>query len=221
MTEIHEAKPQQIHREAMIKAGREAFARYGYERSTVREIAAAAGCAEGLVHRYFGGKHGLLEAVLAARHETAEANIINLPEAPTLEEELLQFLFWYIDSVREDKSGFVLFFSQVPFDDTLWPLYDQYFDRHMSVIATRLLPFQARGEICPITDVAVLAGILHSLSFDLGFNRQMTRQWDRDRLREFAAQYVALLLFGLQCRHTNGHADLDRLRQDLLRPATP
>ena len=45
---------------ALLQAALRLFATKGYEVTTTREIAAAAGCAEGLIHRYFKGKAGLL-----------------------------------------------------------------------------------------------------------------------------------------------------------------
>src|SRR5436309_15559789 len=49
--------------QALIVAALKLFAEKGYEVTTTREIAACAGCAEGLIHRYFGGKAGLLTAL--------------------------------------------------------------------------------------------------------------------------------------------------------------
>jgi len=47
---------------ALITAAGKLFASRGYEATTTREIAACADCAEGLIHRYFKGKSGLLLA---------------------------------------------------------------------------------------------------------------------------------------------------------------
>src|ERR1700746_568927 len=50
--------------QALIQAATELFASRGYDTATTREIAARAGCAEGLIHRYFQGKAGLLSALM-------------------------------------------------------------------------------------------------------------------------------------------------------------
>lgn len=47
-------------REAVLAAARELFAERGYERTTIRGVAAAAGVDPALVHRQFGSKEGLL-----------------------------------------------------------------------------------------------------------------------------------------------------------------
>jgi hypothetical protein len=49
---------------ALMLAALRLFATKGYEATTTREIASAAGCAEGLIHRYFKGKAGLLPALV-------------------------------------------------------------------------------------------------------------------------------------------------------------
>lgn len=49
-------------REAILRSARSRFATVGFDRSTVRAIAADAGVSPNLVTRYFGGKHGLFIA---------------------------------------------------------------------------------------------------------------------------------------------------------------
>lgn len=52
---------------ALTRSALKLFASKGYESTTTREIAATAGCAEGLIHRYFGSKAGLLPALMKYR----------------------------------------------------------------------------------------------------------------------------------------------------------
>jgi len=51
-------------REAILDAARSYFARHGYDRATIRGIAAEAGVDPALVHHYFGSKDQLLVAAL-------------------------------------------------------------------------------------------------------------------------------------------------------------
>ena len=53
-------------KQALIDAALKLFASKGFDTTTTREIAACAGCAEGLIHRYFNGKAGLLPALVGA-----------------------------------------------------------------------------------------------------------------------------------------------------------
>ncbi|MFK0255852.1 TetR family transcriptional regulator [Streptomyces sp. NPDC090445] len=51
---------------AILRAARERFAAQGYERTTIRAVAADAGIDPSMVMRYFGSKQGLFDAALAA-----------------------------------------------------------------------------------------------------------------------------------------------------------
>lgn len=52
-------------REAILAAARELFADRGYEATTMRAVAAAAGVDPALIHHYFGTKDGLVRAAIA------------------------------------------------------------------------------------------------------------------------------------------------------------
>jgi len=56
-------------RAAILEAAKAQFARSGYDRAGLRDIAAEAGCDVALIKRYFGGKEGLFtEALRASLH---------------------------------------------------------------------------------------------------------------------------------------------------------
>src|SRR5882724_2863369 len=77
----------------LVESGMQVFAEKGYDAATTREVAERAGCSEGLIHRYFGGKRGLLLAILDAKAErTAAIWDETLPPRDTLAEEILQLL---------------------------------------------------------------------------------------------------------------------------------
>ncbi|MGZ6014835.1 MAG: TetR family transcriptional regulator [Phenylobacterium sp.] len=53
-------------RAAILEAAKGHFARSGYDRAALRDIAAEAGCDVALIKRYFGGKEGLFTQALRA-----------------------------------------------------------------------------------------------------------------------------------------------------------
>jgi AcrR family transcriptional regulator len=63
------ARDSQATRMALLSAAQRRFSVLGYERTTTRDVAEAAGVNPALINRYFGGKDGLFEAVLAAAPE--------------------------------------------------------------------------------------------------------------------------------------------------------
>src|SRR5215472_11428102 len=83
--------------EALIRAATKLFASKGYDVTTTREIAATAGCAEGLIHRYFQGKAGLLPGMMSY-HASRNVGELNdrLPRADSLDGEIQQLMAWEV-----------------------------------------------------------------------------------------------------------------------------
>jgi AcrR family transcriptional regulator len=82
---------------ALISAATSLFARRGYEETTTREIAARAGCAEGLIHRYVGGKSGLLFNIVKLHVAEDTAATVERPACATLEAEIRRLIDWQLD----------------------------------------------------------------------------------------------------------------------------
>lgn len=61
------ARDAQATQDRLIAAARAIFARSGFERTTVRDIAAEAGVNPALINRYFGGKEGLFVRAVSIR----------------------------------------------------------------------------------------------------------------------------------------------------------
>src|SRR5262245_22649290 len=80
------------------------FAAKGYDAATTRDVASAAGVSEQLIQRYFGGKAGLLLAIMELYAERDRAGAFGTPAAGnTPEEEIKNFLTFHLD--RERRNG--------------------------------------------------------------------------------------------------------------------
>ncbi len=91
--------------QALLHAASALFAARGYDGTTTRDIAAAASCAEGLIHRYFGGKEGLLRKLIRSQISQQEAELRSgLPLADDLEEECAQLVNWGIERSWLDRD---------------------------------------------------------------------------------------------------------------------
>ena len=91
--------------QALVMAALKLFASKGYEATTTREIANCAGCAEGLIHRYFRGKAGLLSALIRHRISKEVADLThNVRPAQSLKEEYLQLVDWAVEHMWEDRE---------------------------------------------------------------------------------------------------------------------
>lgn len=88
-------------RDAILAAARSAFAERGYDQSSVREIASAAGVDPALVHHYFGTKDRLFLAVLEAPIDPAELlpRVLNGPVGELPERMVGAFLSVWGDPV--------------------------------------------------------------------------------------------------------------------------
>jgi AcrR family transcriptional regulator len=88
-------------RAAILAAAKALFAAHGYERTTVREIAAGAGIDASMVIRYFGSKDELFARV-------AEPDL-RLPDLRTVERSQIgEALVRHFLSVWEDESGLAI-----------------------------------------------------------------------------------------------------------------
>src|ERR1700720_3534920 len=91
--------------QALIMAALKLFASKGYEATTTREIATCAGCAEGLIHRYFRGKAGLLSGLIRYRISKEVADLsYHIRPAQSLKEEYLQLVDWAVEHMWEDRE---------------------------------------------------------------------------------------------------------------------
>ncbi|MFJ9340048.1 TetR/AcrR family transcriptional regulator [Streptomyces sp. NPDC101733] len=66
----------------ILRAARDAFAAHGYERTTIRAVAADAGIDPSMVMRYFGSKEGLFDAALTVDLRLPDLSAVSPDELP-------------------------------------------------------------------------------------------------------------------------------------------
>jgi AcrR family transcriptional regulator len=177
---------------ALILAATTLFARQGYEATTTRAIAAYAGCAEGLIHRYFGGKSGLLFNIVNVHLREEKNPASESLEYATLEEEIRHLMDWQLDHVWREREFLRVAFSSAILQPRLGRLLGKFGPRRAKLIAQRLRRHQqsrsAVGE-----DIIVLAHALMALSFNFGFIRPAILRQDRGQTRNLARRAASLL----------------------------
>ena len=88
----------------LIKAAREAFAAKGYADSSMDELTAEAGLTRGALYHHFGGKKGLLEAVIAQIDgEMIERLSVIINEASSTWEGFIDESIAYIEMALEPE----------------------------------------------------------------------------------------------------------------------
>lgn len=176
---------------ALISAATSLFARRGYEATTTREIAARAGCAEGLIHRYFGGKSGLLLNIVNLHVTEDRATTIESPVCPTLEAEIRKLMDWQLDHLWKEREFLRVALSCAILQPRLGKRLRKYLPARAGLIAQRLRCYkQCRFAA---EDIEVLAHALISLSFNFGFIGPAILGQNREQTKNLARRAAHLL----------------------------
>jgi AcrR family transcriptional regulator len=98
-------KPQEraaVTRDLLLSAAEQVFARVGYERAQVEEIAEAAGFSKGALYAHFKSKEELFLGLYETKTASYVAKLRNvLDSAPTREGKIDEFRSFYIDLSKE------------------------------------------------------------------------------------------------------------------------
>ncbi len=177
---------------ALIVAATKLFAHRGYEATTTREVAACAGCAEGLIHRYFKGKAGLLLALTQSR-VTQEVEDLGERLAPTLEEEFLQLVDREVERMWEDRDFLRVILPRAFLDPAQARLLKRVGASRDANIVERLKHFK-RCQSLPAEEIEGLAELINVFGFLYGFMHPLVLRRDRGRARKTAATVARLLV---------------------------
>lgn len=183
--------------EALIRAATKLFACKGYEVTTTREIAASAGCAEGLIHRYFHGKAGLLLALMSD-HASREVGELSdrLPTADTLEEEIQQLMAWEVERMWRDRDMLRASLPHAILDPKVGRFISRVGpQRHAKAIAERL----RRHNCNSVSDdeIDAISQAIGALGFSFGFMRPVVFGFENKQARKVAACVAKIFTRGL------------------------
>jgi AcrR family transcriptional regulator len=192
---VQKSKRNRMARErALLLAASKLFASRGYEATTTREIAARAGCAEGLIHRYFANKAGLLLAILKCQisQEVLDLNA-RLPLAPSVGAEIIQLVNWEVERMWRDREFLRVVIPRALLD----PAVGQVFTRvgpleRTKAIDERLRKFKECRAL-PDQEIDALAHFVSVLGFAFGFVRPMVLRQERNRARKMAATIAKIV----------------------------
>ena len=180
-------------KQALLAAGVQVFAERGYDAATTREVAQAAGVNEQLIQRYFGGKGGLLLAIIERFGEEERRCCAMPPPCASLEAEVQGFLEFHLERACEiaDVTKVALHRSLCD-PEIAREIGRQFADTRVPLLRQRLEALRARGLIDPAADLDAAATALSSLSFGLAFVDQLVFGADCARLRR-VTRHVALV----------------------------
>ena len=184
---------------ALLEAATSVFAERGFEAATTREIAERAGCAEGLIHRYFAGKRGLLLAILEhkGRH-AADSYLENVPPRDTVLEEIESILLFELDSKWDKRDFMRICVAEASIDpDVGAAVRDGIQARQVEFIASRLRRHQDAGRIRPDIDIDAIAYTINGIGFSAGFMNRVAFARDRKETEKIIHHAAAALARGI------------------------
>ena len=93
----------------LLRAAEQVFARVGYEKAQVEEIAEAAGFSKGALYAHFKSKEELFLALYQAKNASQQARLRHaLDSAPTREGKVAAFRSFYIDLSKEKDWALII-----------------------------------------------------------------------------------------------------------------
>jgi AcrR family transcriptional regulator len=186
-------------RVALIEAANAVFAERGYDCATTREIAERAGCAEGLIHRYFAGKRGLMLAILEYKGLQISGEYgASLPDRDSVHAEIEQILLHDI-AARSERSNFMrICVSQAAIDTEIGAaVRDGVQARQVEFIAGKLRKHQRAGRIRADVDVEAIAHAISGLGFSIGFMHRIAFGRPREDAEAIVRQSAAAIARGI------------------------
>jgi AcrR family transcriptional regulator len=159
---IHEA----ARRAQVLRAARACIVALGYERVTVRDVAATAGVSTGTVVHYFGDKESVLEAALLDKvQDTGIALRAALQGARTAHERLERLVEASLpasEEVRDEWRLWLTFWGEATRNERLRAVSERQHRRWTRFLARIIAEGIAAGEFAPV-DTSVVATQLAAL----------------------------------------------------------
>lgn len=185
--------------DALVRAAKDLFSARGFDRATTREIAARAGCAEGLIHRYFQGKAGLLFALMRtyAQKTTSQPNLA--PRGTSLQSEIQNLLEWEVDSLWDDRDFLRVAVPRAMVDPEIGRLVSRTGSaRRVKTIFNRLREVRGRTVARKENELRALAQAISALGFALGLVRHVVFELDPRETKKLTAHIARIFSRGLQ-----------------------
>ncbi|TGN00263.1 TetR/AcrR family transcriptional regulator [Leptospira dzoumogneensis] len=187
---------------ALMKAGIQVFAKKGYDAATTKDIAKTAGANEALIMRYFGGKKGLLEAILTRTDDLGDS----ATGKKEIDDKQLHLDEALVESITERCSDFKHYsdfmkvaVSRIILDpDVSRIIQTKIYTKALPEMIHELEKFKKGGEIDPKADLKSVAFGISSLTFALGFMAQVVYKIPESEIKATIKEMVRILQKGLK-----------------------
>ncbi len=188
----------------LIDAATEVFAEKGYDAATTREVAVRADCSEGLIHRYFGGKSGLLMAILERKADSViDTSAEAMPMTADLGTEIHQMLMSPMQMFWEERAFMRVCVARSVVDPDVGRFVGARMNgSRVRFNAERLRAHQRAGHIRDDVDIDALALSLSGMSFSAGFFVQVVFEMNRHDVRQMVRKTAEIITRGIELEHS-------------------
>lgn len=185
---------------ALIEAATQVFADKGFEAATTREIAERANCSEGLIHRYFGGKRGLLLAALRHKSELIRDTVRGaVADEDDLHDEIKGLMLWATEFMWRQRDFMRMVCHQATIDADVGRVVGGVINaERVAAIREKLQRHQEAGRIRADVDIDVVAEMIAGSTFESGFFAQVVFQRPREEIRRIVREVAHLFVRAIQ-----------------------
>jgi AcrR family transcriptional regulator len=180
-------------RAQLIEVGRAAFARRGYEGTSVEEIADRAKVSKPIVYEHFGGKEGLYAVIVDREMEYVVTRISESIGSGTPRERVEKAAMAFLTYVKEQPDGFVVLSRDAPLAQArggMSSLLNDVANRVADVFAAAFKQAGYNPKVAPI--------YAHALVGMVTFVGQWWTETRKPAVEEVASHIAALAWMGLR-----------------------
>lgn len=160
--------PKVIHEADVFAAVSKVFTKWGYENSTTKRLAEAAGMHEATLFRKYQSKEKLF--IKAMKHEFSHVPLHHVKFTGNLEADLINIANAYIDTVHSHGDMMSLLFLEVP----RYPVLKEALDvpiKNIQTIMRILAQYQAKGLLVEENVMDCVAALIGPLMAKQMFSR--------------------------------------------------
>lgn len=199
MTPTADAKPRARNRQAtedaLVAAASRVFAERGYENATTKHVAEVAGCSEGLIQRYFGGKEGLLLATLRdPQHDAEHVAFFTRPLCASLADEARESIAQAARNMGARSDAIRIVLSRVLIDPGFRGDFARLAVRPQiaTLMRARFERYAEAGLLDRAIDLDAAVEMLMGINFQLGFLHPLIKLTPKAALRRMREQQAEL-----------------------------
>lgn len=154
----------------ILAAARTTFAKRGYDATGLREIAETAQANLSLISRYFGGKEGLLNALMNQFVLSRREGGLPYPEQETLRNEIYHYLHAKLDQDLRDEELVRLLIGRSAIDADFRRKGRENMDGKADAnFRERIVGLQTRGALIADVDIDLLFASVMYVSFSVNY----------------------------------------------------